>query len=85
MFKFPNLKLYRKFLILAVLLGGLFIAAQSSHISAIPCCSACEEFYINCDYTCFVTTKNEAQYQACLHADCDPFYNSCMNNCIMSC
>lgn len=85
MLKHFDLKLYRKFLVLAVLLGGLFIAAQSSHISAIPCCSACEEFYTNCDYNCFVTTKTEPQYLACLQAECDPFYNSCINHCIESC
>ncbi len=64
MFKFPNLKLYRKFLILAVLLCGLCFAlapgktasAKSSNMWCSPpmwspcCCSVCLERENECVY-----------------------------------
>jgi hypothetical protein len=42
MSNFPDLKLYRKFLILAVMLAGIFVVSSARHVAAgTTCCDDC--------------------------------------------
>jgi hypothetical protein len=52
MFRFPNLKLYRKFLILAVMLTGIFILSSTRHVAAETCCEDCIATLQSCHAYC---------------------------------
>lgn len=85
MFKITNLKLYRKFVILAVLIGCLSFISSINRSHAQPCCSElhCEENYNSCVAFCnyawqFNPTKRalcigfcEDDYWACQAQWCD--------------
>jgi hypothetical protein len=69
-------KLFRKYLVLAVLLGGLGLALSSNKNSAYAaiCCSACDANYENCIPTCAFGDRDFEI--ACLLA-CEATYNHC--------
>jgi hypothetical protein len=77
---FPNMKLFRKLLVLAVLLTGVFILSSGNKTSARTCCDTCETAYTVCQMNCHDLTKPEG-YAACVIWNCDPEYNNCSNNC----
>jgi len=69
--KFINLKLFRKFLILAVLLGSLFATFSFNRAAAAyPCCgplhAACDSTY----YSCVGFCDFQFQYNPPRHAQC---------------
>jgi hypothetical protein len=78
MFRYPNLKLYRKFLILAVLLGGLFIAASThkAGASTAPCCSFCDNTYDTCTTGC--DNGNGPSFDKCM-LNCLNAYSHCFS------
>jgi len=80
MLKFANLRLYRKFLILAVLLGGVFAVTSINKVGAMPCCQACEDNYNACVDACY--SPNPQKMQECVDRDCNiPFYLNCFHHC----
>jgi len=83
MFKFENLKLYRKFLILVVMIGGLFMVTSINRVSAQPCCSECEEAYNWCVDACY--NPNPGKWKECIHAECHGPYFYCLSHCDMGC
>jgi hypothetical protein len=83
MFKTTNLKLYRKFLILAVMIGGLFMVASINRVSAIPCCSDCEDARDSCVAACY--NPNPGKWNQCVQEECNPPYFACLSHCDISC
>lgn len=81
--KIVNLKLLRKFLILAVLTGGLFMVASSNQISAEGCCSDCEIANDACVAACY--NPNPDKWKQCIHAECHGPYWYCLSHCDMGC
>jgi hypothetical protein len=79
MLKTTNLKLYRKFLILAILLGGLSLASHSS-AAPPPCCSSCLDTYTACVTTCNNGQIKDWMIPAC-EAACYDTYDWCENHC----
>jgi hypothetical protein len=86
MFRSSYLKLYRKFLILAVLLGGLFIAASVSpqHTNANFCCMFCPTSYSVCLSSCEAIADSPVKYAQCL-TECDYDYEYCQEVCTPFC
>ena len=87
MFRTANLKLYRKFLILAILLGGLFFAASMPKTSAFAaiCCSVCDNNFDTCTNACF--GGDPRNLNKCLD-HCDDAFNHCFSgppHCIDGC
>jgi hypothetical protein len=78
MFRSANLKLYRKFLILAILLGGLFIAASTHKVSASAaiCCTTCDINLDTCQTGCF--NGNGPSFDKCMIL-CDNAWSSCFS------
>ncbi len=78
MSKFPSLKLYRKFLILAVLLGGLFITASTHNAGAstVACCSFCDNNYETCVTGC--ENGNGPSFDKCM-LNCTNTYSHCFS------
>ncbi len=76
MLKYFDLKLYRKFLVLAVLLVGLFVAASANKTSAslAICCSACDANYDTCVDICY--NGDPRALNKCLN-DCGDVWNHC--------
>jgi hypothetical protein len=75
MFRLPRLKLYRKFLILAILSGSLFVTSSLNNAAAtIPyCCPlwhACDDEIYGCYVNCNWLINNPPRYQQCTAA-CD--------------
>lgn len=71
--KYFDLKLYRKFLILAVLLGGLFVTFSFNRAAATayPCCGprwdACDNTYYDCVAFCdYHYQQNPARHAQCV-------------------
>jgi len=84
MLKTINLKLYRKFLILAVMIGGLFMVTSINRVSAIPCCSDCQAAYDGCVEACY--NPNPGKWQQCINEECNiPAYLNCFHHCDMGC
>ena len=80
MSKFPNLKLYRKFLILAVLLAGLFISSSSANrAGATLCCDYCQILYVSCMNTC--ANGLPENYESCIVYICEENYIYCGGFC----
>lgn len=78
------LKVYRKFLILFVMLGCLYVVGQGNKVAAVPCCSQCDGVYFACQDYCESDQIKDWMRPAC-HANCDNNYNNCMSNCNMNC
>lgn len=76
MLKYFDLKLYRKFLILAVLLVGLFAVSSANKTSAYLaiCCSACDNNYDNCVTACY--NGDPRALNKCLD-DCSDDFDHC--------
>ncbi len=79
--KYFDLKLYRKFLILAVLLGSLFVNFSVNRASAVPCCGplweACDNAYLSClDYCDYHYQQNPARHAQCVGI-CEDEYLQC--------
>jgi hypothetical protein len=83
MFKTNNLKLYRKFFIVAVLLGGLSLVSFSN-AAALPCCSSCEDTLTACLTTCNNGQIKVWMIPAC-EAACYHNYDNCNNHCNPAC
>jgi hypothetical protein len=72
MLKCFDLKLYRKFLILAVLLGSLFVTFSFNRAAAAyPCCgplhAACDATYNSCvDFCDFQWPPNSSRHAKCV-------------------
>lgn len=81
MFKLTNLKLYRKFLILAILIGSCLALSSNERVAAgSPCCDACLAAYDACVYDCNRGVIPPFQVPACLQA-CDNNYTACTVPC----
>lgn len=76
MLKYFDSKLYRKFLILAVLIGGLIVVSSinGTRAAAAICCSACDYNYDNCVTACY--NGDPRQFYHCL-ADCSDYFDHC--------
>ena len=80
--KYFDLKLYRKFLILAVLLGGLFVTFSFNRAAtAYPCCgprwAACDYTYYSCLANCdFQWPQNPPKHALCV-GFCEEAWNQC--------
>lgn len=75
MLRSANLKLYRKFLILAVLLGGLMsISSINGRAAAAICCSACDYNYDACVTACDNVPPRD--YPKCM-SNCSNDFNHC--------
>lgn len=83
MLKTTNLKLYRKFLILAIMVGGLFMITSINRVGAIPCCSDCEEAWDACVAACY--NPNPGKWNQCVQEECTGPYFSCLSHCDISC
>ncbi len=82
MFKLHDLKLYRKFLLLAVMIAAL-VVISSAHKknTSDPCCDACDETYAGCVEYCNTTNEIKTyMIPACL-ADCAAARVTCRNMC----
>jgi hypothetical protein len=80
MLKYFDLKLYRKFLILAILCCGMFMAKQNK-AAAIPCCSdifeACDNNYNSCVAMCdYAWQGNPVKHALCV-GFCEDDWNEC--------
>ncbi len=75
MFRTTRMKLYRRFLILAVLLTGLYALPVSNNVAANACCDACDLAYDNCVFYCENLVK-----EPCV-ATCESDYLACGNLC----
>jgi hypothetical protein len=78
MSKFPNLKLYRKFLILSVLLTGLFISSYVNPVRATFCCDYCQILYESCMTSC--ESRLPEDYESCI-GTCEVDYLNCGSFC----
>jgi hypothetical protein len=70
MFRSESLKLYRKFLIMCVLLSALFVvlsANKSSVSAAAICCSVCDKHLDSCVSDCYGGDPRD--------------FNKCMSDC----
>ncbi len=76
-----NLKLVRKFIVLAILLGGLALAGlhENQPVKAWQCCSHCEVISGLCQSHC----EADPNSQEC-HA-CTITVNYCSNHCSPDC
>ncbi len=79
---FRTVSLYRRFLMLAVLLGCLYALPVSNTVAAMPplCCHACDGAYFNCLDFCATYVK-EDDYAACVALGCEVDYDACANVC----
>jgi hypothetical protein len=73
MFKLPGLKLYRKFLILAVLSGSLLAFSSFNQAATLPyCCPLwhhCDEVAEGCFLECaYIYPPTTTRYQQCITA-----------------
>jgi hypothetical protein len=77
-----NLKIYRKFMILAVLAVGLFLAASTNQVEAetTSCCEDCYDSYIRCATATCATNDRE-----CVESFCWPIYVTCASGCAEIC
>jgi len=81
MFRFPDLKLYRKFLILAILIGSCLALSSNQQVAAgSACCDACLATYNSCVEYCNRGPVPPFQVPACLQA-CDNNYTACTVPC----
>jgi hypothetical protein len=79
MFRTANLKLYRKFIILAILLTCLYTIPASNKVEASACCDTCESFYDSCTFYCLNNVK-EDNIPSCL-TTCEGDYQACAQLC----
>jgi len=82
MFNTVRINLYRKFLMLAVLLTCLYALPVSNNVDARPpgCCHACDGAYFNCLYYCENFVK-EDDYESCVALGCEADYLACAKVC----
>jgi len=81
MFKFPRLKLYRKFLILSVMLVSLFVLSSNRRVAAEePCCEACNATAASCVDYCNSDQVKEWMVTGCL-SDCAAARVACRHAC----
>lgn len=81
MLKFANLKLYRKFLILAVMVGSLFVLSSNRHVRAEdPCCEACNATAVSCVEFCYSDQIKPWMVAGCL-SDCEAARVACRHAC----
>jgi hypothetical protein len=82
MFKTARIKLYRRFLMLAVLLTCLYALPVSNKADARPpgCCHACDGAYGNCLIYCATYVK-EDDYESCVASGCEVNYDACAKMC----
>jgi hypothetical protein len=79
MLRFSNLKLYRKFLILAVMLTSLFILSSANRVGATQCCDYCQILYESCMRHC--DTVEPENYESCSFYGCEVDYLQCGSFC----
>jgi hypothetical protein len=79
MFRFPDLKLYRKLLILGILSVSLFVLSANSRVAASACCDACLATYDSCINYCY-GLNNDPDMSECLVA-CGTSYEACSRAC----
>jgi hypothetical protein len=86
MFKTINVKLYRRFFILAILLGGLSMVSFSnaSNAAMLPCCNSCEDTQTACLTVCNNGQIKDWMIPAC-EDECNTHYDNCSHHCNMSC
>ncbi len=75
---FTDLKLYRKFLIIGVLLTSAFVVSSTNRASA-SCCDICEDNLSACNTICYGLSSDPAT-EDCL-ADCAEAYDTCSHRC----
>jgi hypothetical protein len=81
MLKYLDPKLYRKFLILAVLLGGLFMVSFTNPAKASTtfCCSECDVPHMECIADCNAQYPSDpAARWYCIQHICNPAFYWCM-------
>jgi hypothetical protein len=79
MFKFSNLKLYRKFLILAVMAAGICLVSSTRPVAASVCCDNCMTAYNSCIDNCYAQETDPGLGQ-CL-VGCGTTYDVCSRAC----
>jgi hypothetical protein len=79
MFKLPNLKLYRKLLLLSVIIAGIFVITFARPVSD-PCCDACDAVFAGCIADCNDGSVKIWAIPAC-EADCAAARETCRNVC----
>ncbi len=92
MFKFPNLKLYRKFLILAVLLGGLCFTLTAGRKASAecgfpyqPCCVDCQIAHTACQNDCYYYFPPGEKRNQCIIDCLDYWHAECFTCCSYNC
>ncbi len=79
-----NLKLYRKFLVLAVLLSGLYAVSSVNRAATAGCCEDCQPAYLGCIYACHSSNPdNPGKAQQCVETVCDPARFACITSCAL--
>lgn len=81
MSNFPDLKLYRKFLILAVMLAGIFVVSSARHAAAgTTCCDDCFSAWSSCMDFCHSDQIKDWMVPAC-ETSCYSDYANCAHSC----
>ncbi len=79
MFHFSSLKLFRKVLILSVMLIGIFVLTSTRKTEASICCSVCDENYWICVDACY--SPNPGKWNQCIQEECVPVQHQCLMHC----
>jgi hypothetical protein len=82
MFNLPRLKLYRTFLILAVMLVSLFVLSSTRRVAAEePCCEACNAAAASCLDYCWNSEEIKDWMRSGCAAECEPARVACRHAC----
>ncbi len=80
MLGFFNLKLYRKFLVIGVMLAGLYLVSSTRQVAASACCDACLATYDSCIDNCYMLYDVDPLLGQCL-LTCGNNYEPCSRAC----
>lgn len=81
MWKYFDPKLFRKLLILAVMVAGVFILSGNRPAAAMPCCFPCNTAYDECLAWCSGEDWKPQFYSYCVATYCEPDYQTCGQFC----
>lgn len=74
------LKLYRKLLVIGVLLTAAFVVSSSNRVAASPCCDACLATLYSCYAYCAGLPNETAENANCV-PECVDAYDACSRAC----
>jgi hypothetical protein len=82
MLKLSDFLFIRKLLVLGILMGGLIFALSTDQksASATPCCSICDDPFMECVAYCQTTSSNPGKVWICVQEECQPAHYSCIHN-----